>query len=259
MLPKDKQTIIRLYASFYKKASKLRERVPISIPKLFSCFKRKKTFTISGLSIVFFYFNLGKIVTKKELVEFISSFGLLKFSQPNPRHFGMQYGFNFLVRDCWHPVLKTVLKPGEYCLVNLDQGHPTFKNHSCANRIRTRSTGCYKTNLGSADSANKAEISYDNIIDPQSVMLMLSHRSVTLTSPIFKALKAEYDDRCAVCGSLENSPHFKNKALITRLEQGHCDPDKPLTVDNCIPICTYCNQVYRNTFIFNKRGFLRVK
>lgn len=292
MFPKNK--IVRLYKSFYKLAIKLKQQAPVSIPKLF----QNTHYTISGLSIIFFHQNLGKIVTKKQLVTFLSEFGLCKFSQPNPRHFGMQYGFNFLVRDCWHPTLKTVLKPGEYCLLDLDHVHPTMTipkdvENRIINRIVTRSamkqSTIGKSVIGKSESGGSisgsrsgsrrrtnnisklkkeefqthdsfSEISSRNIIDNTceklKERLTLSHRSVTLTSAAFGAIKALYDNRCAVCGSVEKRPHLKNKVLITRLEQGHCDPNKPLTIDNCIPVCTYCNQVYRNNFIFNKRGLI---
>ncbi len=69
-------------------------------------------------------------------------------------------------------------------------------------------------------------------------------------------LKKLYDNRCATCGSKENEIHLKFKSDIVRLEKGHCNPLKPLTLDNTIPQCNHCNQVYKNKFIFNKNGFI---
>ena len=85
------------------------------------------------------------------------------------------------------------------------------------------------------------------------------HRSIdrALASPDgFGGLKALYGDRCAVCGSSEGEPHLKNLHLITMLERGHCDPRRPLTQDNCLPMCTMCNRVYRDRAVFNRRGFV---
>lgn len=70
-------------------------------------------------------------------------------------------------------------------------------------------------------------------------------------------LKKSYGHRCACCGSKENEPHFKFPSDITRLEKGHMDPTKSLSIDNTIPQCYHCNRVYRNKFIFDERGFIK--
>jgi hypothetical protein len=72
----------------------------------------------------------------------------------------------------------------------------------------------------------------------------------------FGAIKALYDLRCACCGSREGERHFKNAHLITTLERGHCDPRKPLTADNCVPMCNMCNMVYKDRAVINLRGFV---
>lgn len=41
---------------------------------------------------------------------------------------------------------------------------------------------------------------------------------------------------------------------IVVLQQGHMDPRKPLTLDNTIPQCQYCNQTYQEDFMFNEYG-----
>ena len=72
----------------------------------------------------------------------------------------------------------------------------------------------------------------------------------------FDAMKRSYDMRCACCGSRENEKHFKNALLVTRLERGHCDPSRPLSASNCIPMCNMCNMVYKNNAVLNARGFV---
>jgi hypothetical protein len=43
---------------------------------------------------------------------------------------------------------------------------------------------------------------------------------------------------------------------VTTLEKGHCDPRRPLTDDNCIPMCKLCNMVYKDNAVLNRRGFV---
>ena len=69
-------------------------------------------------------------------------------------------------------------------------------------------------------------------------------------------IKALYGMRCACCGSVEGEKHLKNAHLVTTLEKGHCDPRKPLSSDNCIPMCKLCNMVYKDHAVLNRRGFV---
>ena len=69
-------------------------------------------------------------------------------------------------------------------------------------------------------------------------------------------IKALYGDRCACCGSREGETHLKNAHLVTTLEKGHCDPRKPLSSDNCIPMCKLCNMVYKDHAVLSRRGFV---
>ena len=43
-------------------------------------------------------------------------------------------------------------------------------------------------------------------------------------------------------------------ASITLLQQGHKDPSLPLTLNNTIPQCQFCNRASRNYFIFDNKG-----
>lgn len=76
-----------------------------------------------------------------------------------------------------------------------------------------------------------------------------------VTPEIFESLKKETGNICLVCTSEEGKLCRKPTAnCIVMLEMGHMDPTKKLTVDNCIPMCQYCNGVYRNKVVWDKNG-----
>ncbi len=52
----------------------------------------------------------------------------------------------------------------------------------------------------------------------------------------------------------EGEPNFLYPASTTTLQQGHKDPSKPLTIDNTIPQCPFCNRASRNYFVFDNKG-----
>jgi hypothetical protein len=83
------------------------------------------------------------------------------------------------------------------------------------------------------------------------------HRCSHVTKQAFARLKKHYAHRCSCCGSKEHESNFKNPKIITVIEKGHKDPRKPLTVGNCIPLCTMCNHVYKNNVVFTERGFVK--
>lgn len=70
----------------------------------------------------------------------------------------------------------------------------------------------------------------------------------------FGQLKAVYGFRCASCGSIEGKPNLLEPNKRTQLQQGHMNPSKPLTLDNSIPQCQVCNQVYQDDFVFDDKG-----
>jgi hypothetical protein len=209
---KDNKMNARKIASAYRElVSKIRQKkLQVKVPQLVSA-ANPKAYNITGLSIVYFYLNLRKIVTKESLVLFLRRHGCCKIHSPNPRHFGMQNGFMFLVKNSFHPQYRRLLQPGEYCLYSITKAHPNFE---------------------------------------------CNHRKEKVTKCGFEALRAQFSHRCAVCGSSEGQANLKNSAVRTVLERGHMHPRKPLTVANCIPICTVCNQVYQDRFVFNKRGII---
>ena len=184
------------------------------------CLRDKKTrkYTIKGLSICFFTLNLDKIVLKADLIQYLAKYNVFS-SDPQPRHLGLQNGFYFLIMGSYHPTYKRNLKQGEYCLRMLNRRHPSFFTKG-----QTKVT--------------------------------ITHRSGTINTRDFASLKKKYDNRCIHCGSLEGKANFKNKLAITKLEKGHVHPKKPLSLSNCIPICSICNHVYKDKAVFNKRGFV---
>ena len=198
--------------SLYDAAVALIRGGGVKVPRIFS---RDSTYAVTGLSFVFFYMNLKKIVMKSELLSFLRRHGCCKDTMPQPRHFGMQNGMYFLVHGSYHPMKRRVLLPGEYCLYSISKPHPGFEGCNATERRRT-----------------------------------LSERD-------FDRMKKRHGERCRVCGSPEGCKNFKNSTLVTKLEMGHCDPAKPLmTKNNCIPMCQYCNRVYRDKWVFNQRGII---
>ena len=94
--------------------------------------KHTNGFTVTGTTFMFFIFNMKTIVDKSHLISFLKR---MKVStrDPQPRHLGMQYGYDFLVAGCIHPSSMRKLKPGEYCLLSLKK-HSTF---SASHRFST--------------------------------------------------------------------------------------------------------------------------
>ena len=204
-----KNEIILLYNAAVAKLTKCGS---VKVPRLFGL--DGKTYTVTGLSFVYFYMNLRKIVLKIDLLKFLRLYGRCRNTMPNPRHFGMQNGMYFLVHGSYHPIKRCLLQPGEYCLYSIVRTHPRFIK-------------C-------------------NAID----------RRKTLNADTFERIKCNHCNRCGVCGSQEGELNFKNTTLVTKLEMGHCDPSKPLASKNCIPMCQYCNRVYKDKWVFNQRGIV---
>jgi hypothetical protein len=79
-------------------------------------------------------------------------------------------------------------------------------------------------------------------------------RAGRISARNFDQLKAAYNFRCATCGSQEGKPHLLEQNQRTMLQQGHMNPRKALTLDNSIPQCQLCNQVYKDDYVFNEKG-----
>lgn len=67
-------------------------------------------------------------------------------------------------------------------------------------------------------------------------------------------LKAQYDNRCACCGSKEGAKHWFRKGVVVQLQRGHMDPNLPLQEGNIIPQCQICNRADRNRWVYDKTG-----
>ena len=78
-------------------------------------------------------------------------------------------------------------------------------------------------------------------------------RKTNISTNSFEELKQKYNYECATCGSKENKPH-RHTGKIVKIEKGHKDPDKDLTLDNIIPQCNYCNKRFKDTYKFDNYG-----
>ena len=79
-------------------------------------------------------------------------------------------------------------------------------------------------------------------------------RETNVSEDAWEQLKKHYDFRCATCGSKEGEPNIHYPSSTTKLQKGHMNPDKPLTIDNIIPQCEKCNRPDRNYFEYDKKG-----
>jgi len=66
-------------------------------------------------------------------------------------------------------------------------------------------------------------------------------------------IKKEYGFRCVTCGSKENEPNFHYPSTKTKLQKGHMDPKKELSLDNIIPQCEKYNRPDLNYFVYDKK------
>ena len=78
-------------------------------------------------------------------------------------------------------------------------------------------------------------------------------RAGRLAAKNFEQLKVAYDNKCATCGIEEGKKDVRDGTVVS-LQQGHMNPRLPLTLDNTIPQCSYCNQTYKDYFRFNEYG-----
>ena len=79
-------------------------------------------------------------------------------------------------------------------------------------------------------------------------------RNISLSNDIWSQMLTDYNHMCVNCGSRNGEPLRWNPNQTTSLQQGHMDPRQPLTENNTIPQCQWCNQQYLNKAIFNCRG-----
>lgn len=90
------------------------------------------------------------------------------------------------------------------------------------------------------------------IPNPKAVKMALK-RANRNSAKNFIELKYVYDNKCATCGLEEGKIDWRTGKKV-KLQQGHMDPRKDLTLDNTIPQCEYCNQTYLDYFRFDENG-----
>lgn len=73
----------------------------------------------------------------------------------------------------------------------------------------------------------------------------------------FEDLIVVYDNKCATCGAERYKKHPRFPEKVVELQQGHMDPNKPLTLENTIPQCQICNQTYKDYFVFDNNGYIK--
>ena len=79
-------------------------------------------------------------------------------------------------------------------------------------------------------------------------------RQGTLSAKNFDELKEVFGNQCATCGAKEGETNPRYGDDIVELQRGHKDPDKPMTLDNIIPQCQFCNRAYRRDYVFDDKG-----
>lgn len=79
-------------------------------------------------------------------------------------------------------------------------------------------------------------------------------RQECFSKDYWETLKAQYNNKCACCGSVEGQRHRYWKNITVKLQKGHKDPSKPLAEGNIIPQCEQCNRPDRNYWIYDDKG-----
>ncbi|PJC01744.1 MAG: hypothetical protein CO073_03020 [Candidatus Komeilibacteria bacterium CG_4_9_14_0_8_um_filter_36_9] len=166
------------------------------------------TYTKDALVLVYLAkdYPKTKIVSKKEITDFVKNFYPDVTDVQQARHLSMQQGWNILSSTRGDSLTEDFPKDS-YKLVDLKTPYPAF--------AQERREGF---------SGNWEEI------------------------------KSKYNNRCATCGSEEGKEHIFRSGVITKLQQGHLDPQKPLQEGNIFPQCQICNRGDRNRWIYDKTG-----
>ena len=82
-----------------------------------------------------------------------------------------------------------------------------------------------------------------------------ARRQGRMTASDFDEIVRSFGNRCATCGAIndEPDPRYGGKNKVS-LQKGHMDPDKPDDPSNIIPQCQFCNQAYKDDFVFDEKG-----
>ena len=117
----------------------------------------------------------------------------------------------------------------------------------------------YVLNKGSTvpDTDEKVPSGYNYLVsieipNPKAVADVMK-RTGRLAAKSFSDLKYAYGCKCATCGIEEGKKDPRNEEIVS-LQQGHMNPREALTLENTIPQCQYCNQTYKDYFMFNEHG-----
>jgi hypothetical protein len=94
-----------------------------------------------------------------------------------------------------------------------------------------------------------------NLTEPHPSFIP-TRRNNEIDDEEWREIKRRFGNMCVNCGSKEGEHMRWNIYDVTILQRGHMDPRLPLTTNNIIPQCKFCNQQYRNNAIFNNRGFV---
>ena len=90
------------------------------------------------------------------------------------------------------------------------------------------------------------------IPNPKAIKMIMK-RANRSAARNFEELVYVYDEKCATCGAKRGEIDWRTGKKV-KLQQGHMDPRKQLTLENMIPQCEYCNQTYQDYFRFNDNG-----
>ena len=174
--------------------------------------------------------------------ETLETKGLTLFSKPDlDKKIVSQstFAFLFLWINTGFTISKTEITDGYRVL------YPDYKNDFQAGRHIGNGTGYNITNYHHGKKGYcLVDKTYSEII---------KRSGDTLTEIEWVRIKSEHNNECACCGSKEGELMSRANG-ICKLEKGHMDPFLPLTPDNIIPQCQYCNGASKDKRKFNKKG-----
>ena len=178
--------------------------------------ENKGEFTKDALVLCHLFKEIGKPVSKSQLTDTVRYWYPETNDVQQARHLGRQKGF---------------------FIISGQRGDAQAKIPEVSNIRLTKTDYCLVT-------MTKSYPGFSGIS---------GHRS-TRGGASFGELVKNYGYRCVTCGSLEGEGNLLNPLVTTKLQEGHMDPNKPLTESNTIPQCSECNRAYRDWFIFDGNG-----
>lgn len=107
---------------------------------------------------------------------------------------------------------------------------------------------------GWSDVAQRKGWHQVNFDFPDTQFIRIQRRAGNVSPTSWDEVKIRYSNRCAWCRTSDGATHWATGRPAV-LQQGHRDPNRPLTLENCIPLCDYHNQALRDTLVLNAEGF----